>query len=162
MSELINRAIQTAELAFLVKGSIETEDLSPELIAYLQQGLAGKGAEYVSDGDFPIPLPAFLADSPIENGRIVFEDLVFIELPTEELEDVGNIPEIEYSDDPLLDNGPLSTRRKERLDADLDDIYGADRTRGFDYTYEMRIPDRVKDDPYGADFTTGATVISDE
>jgi len=123
MNEILDKAYNTVNAAILERGEINTDDVPPELLAYLREGLRDVDAEYVSDGNFPHPLPEFIGGLLVDEDRIYFEDYVDIRLPSEDF-DAGDIPEVEYEDDPMLDTGPLSTRRKVRLDAMLKNFFG--------------------------------------
>jgi len=159
MSELIQKAINTVESAYLQKGNISTEDVPPELLAYLREGLKDSNAEFVGDGNFPSPLPDFFKAWRVEGNRLLGGDFIDITLPESD-EDVGDIPEIEYSESNMLDAGPLSTRRKQRLEEELAKIFQRDRTTGV--PQEMNIPERVEQDPLGADFTGQMRPVADE
>lgn len=122
-SELLNKAYNTVDLAVADQGYLNNNNVPPELVAYLRRGLAeNPDAVFVKDGNFPIPLPEYFDNARFDGSRIVFDDLIDIEIPLEDY-NAGDIPEIEYEDNPLLEVGPLTNRRKIRLDAELDRIY---------------------------------------
>ena len=157
MSETIQKGFNTVDRAFVENGQLTTEDIPQEILYYWVTGLRLKpDAEFLGDGVFPLPIPEFLEALEVRGNTLRYSDNVFIRLP-DTFEDVGNIPEIEYSDDPFLQVGPLSTRRYERMKEEVGKIYGdymgKDRTTGIPVDLEMNIPEKVKQDPLGADFT---------
>lgn len=152
-SELIEKAVNAVESAYLQKGEIFTEDVPPELLAYMRECIKGSDAEFVGDANCPVELPEFFNAWRVQGDRIFAGDFVDIRLPESDV-DVGDIPEIEYSESNMLDAGPLSTRRKKRLDEEFIKIFGRDRTTGITSPpQEMNIPENVRRDPFGADFT---------
>lgn len=157
----MQKAYNTVDEAFLDNGKLMTQDVPPELLAYLREGLRGVDTGYVSDGKFPFPLPKFLEALEVQGNVLSYADLVRIEVPAEDF-DAGDIPEIEYESDPFLDVGPMSSRRYNRLKEEMNNIFGysADRTTGVQM--EMNIPEKVKEDPMGADFTGQMRPVSDE
>ena len=125
MEDLLTRSYRTVEAALLDKGRITTEDVPPELLAYLREGLRlNPGAERAEQGVFPFPLPSFLQGLEVsEDGLgLAYSDYVTIDLPQEDF-DGGNIVEFEYSDDPFVDTGIMSTRRHKRLQDGLKNIF---------------------------------------
>lgn len=125
MEELLLRTYRTVEAALLDKGRITTEDVPPELLAYLREGVRlNPGAERVEQGVFPFPLPSFLQGLEVSEDRLglSYSDYVRIDLPQEDF-DGGNIVEFEYSDDPFVDTGIMSTRRHTRLKEGLKNIF---------------------------------------
>jgi hypothetical protein len=161
MSELMQKAYNTIDEAFLDNGRLMTQDVPPELLAYLREGLRNVESGFVSDGNFPFPLPKFLESLEVQDNVLSYGDLVRIEVPAEDF-DAGDIPEIEYESDPFLDVGPMSSRRYNRLKEEMNNIFGysADRTTGV--KMEMNIPENVQRDPLGADFTGQPKVVADE
>lgn len=161
MSELMQKAYNTVDEAFLDNGKLLTKDVPPELLAYLREGLRNVESGFVSDGKFPFPLPKFLESLEVRDNVLSYGDFVRIEVP-DMVFDAGDIPEIEYESDPFLDVGPMSSRRYKRLADELDNIFGysADRTTGV--KKEMNIPEKVTQDPLGADFTGQPRVVTDE
>ena len=123
MSNLLNKAYNTVDLAVADEGRLTNNNVPPELVAYLRRGLADNpDAVFVKDGNFPIPLPEYFDNARFDGSRVVFDDLIDIEIPLEDY-NAGDIPEIEYEDNPLLEVAPLTNRRKMRLDTELDRIY---------------------------------------
>ena len=125
MEELLLKTYRTVEAALLDKGRITTEDVPPELLAYLREGVRlNPGAERVEQGVFPFPLPSFLQGLEVSEDRLglAYSDYVSIDLPQEDF-DGGNIVEFEYSDDPFVDTGIMSTRRHTRLKEGLKNIF---------------------------------------
>ena len=160
MNELMNKAYNTADVALMEEGRLTQDNIPYELLRYIDKGCSlVPGAERISDCIFPLPLPEYFNNAKIQGNRIVYEDIIDIEL-LESNADAGDIPEIEYEDDPFLEVGAVSTRRRERLEEELENIfsqnglYERDRTRGITPPLqEMNIPEQVKQDPLGADFT---------
>ena len=153
----MQKGFNTVDRAFVDNGQLTTSDIPLEVLYYWSEGLRLKpSAEFLGDGFFPFPIPEFLEALEVRGNTLRYSDNVFIRLP-DTFEDVGNIPEIEYSDDPFLQVGPLSTRRYERMKEEVGKIYkdfGAeDRTTGIQVDLKMNIPEQVKEDPLGADFT---------
>ena len=125
MEELLLKTYRTVEAALLDKGRITTEDVPPELLAYLREGIRlNPGAQRVEQGIFPFPLPSFLQGLEVsEDGLgLAYSDYVTIDLPQEDF-DGGDIVEFEYSDDPFVDTGIMSTRRYKRLKEGLKNIF---------------------------------------
>jgi hypothetical protein len=160
MSELMNKAYNTADVALMENGRLTQDDIPYELLRYISEGMRLQvGSEFLRDGLFPFPLPEYFNNAKLDGNRVVYEDIIDIEL-LESDADAGDIPEIEYEDDPFLEAGAVSTRRRERLEGELKNIfsqkgvYERDRTKGVTPPLqEMNIPEQVKQDPLGADFT---------
>jgi len=117
VSNLLNKAYNTIDYALMEKGKVTNDDAPPELITYLREGF--------NRGSFPHPLPEYFNNAVVQDGRVVVADIIDIELPPTDF-DAGDIPEIEYDDDPFLQVGPYSTRRKARMENELAVLYGED------------------------------------
>lgn len=154
----MQKGFNTLDRTFLETGKLKTDDVPPEVLYYFSEACRlAPHAERLGDCFFPFPLPEFLDPVEVRGKNLRFEDSVNIRIP-DEFVDVGDIPEIEYSDDPFLQTGPLSTRRYTRMKEEVEKIYkdfGAeDKTTGITPPLqEMNIPEQVKQDPLGADFT---------
>ena len=117
VSNLLNKAYNTIDYALMEKGKVTNDDAPPELITYLREGF--------NRGSFPHPLPEYFNNAVVQDGRVVVADIIDIEIPPTDF-DAGDIPEIEYDDDPFLQVGPYSTRRKARMENELAVLYGED------------------------------------
>jgi len=126
VSDLLNKAFNTVDVALMEKGKITNDDVPPELITYLRMGLLTRLYDdsrfRVGQGFFPVPLPDYFEDARVQNGRITIPGMIDLEIPREDF-DAGDIPEVEYEDNPFLDVGPYSTRRKLRAEEEFKSIY---------------------------------------
>ena len=130
VSNLLNKAYNTIDYALMEKGKVTNDDVPPEFVAYLRKGLESNAdATFVREGNFPFPLPEYFDSAKVEGSRVVFDDIIDIDIPLEDY-NAGDIPEIEYEDNPLLEVGPLTNRRKQRLDEELARIYFGDADVG--------------------------------
>ena len=143
MSDLIQRAYNTAEQSLIKNGKLTNAEAPPELLAYLREGMRDyPGAKYLKGGKFPYDLPKFMEQIEVRYGEDIemslhYKDFVNLTIPTFD-DDMGNIPEVEYSDNPLLDAGPLSSRRYRRLQDELKNlfVYPTARDPGKRFTQE--------------------------
>jgi len=117
VKNLLNKAYNTIDYALMEKGKVTNDDAPPELITYLREGF--------NRGSFPHPLPEYFNSAVVEDGRVVVADIIDIEIPPTDF-DAGDIPEVEYDDNPFLEVGPYSTRRKARMENELAVLYGKD------------------------------------
>ena len=176
--KLVDAAYNGTYISYLRKGSLGDDDVNVAFKEIIRRA-AGEYFEenpeerVVSVRQLKLPRPesAFdilsLLDVVVEDGgyRVIGEDYnVNVSIPFAD-ERVGDIPDADINIDvptPALPNAILSDSLLEETNAGIAKAFEADRTRGVDIKYEMDVPDQVKQDPYGADFTTGRMRDKDE
>jgi len=160
MSDLFKRGFNTVTEAFLDNGQLVTSDVPPEVLSFLRTAMsASPDAETLGDINFPFPIPEFLEVVEVRPGGVLrYSDNIYIQIPEQDF-DAGNIPEVEYSDSPFLDVGPMSTRRYERLKEEMGKLYGSDQTSGVPMS--MNLPED-DGDPFGGDRTAPMRPVTDE
>lgn len=175
--KLVDAAYNGLYASYLRNGSLRDEDVSVAFKEIVRQSVgqyleSNPTADVIPMDDLELPRSESAPDLTSmfevvvkEDGLLVTsEDLdVYINIPPADLR-VGNIPDADVNlegDFPTLPNAVLSDDMLDKTKEAIIKQYGADRTRGFDIRYENRVPDFVKDDPYGADYT-GQMVIADE
>ena len=176
-NKLADAAYNSAAVSFYSTGSFRSEDAPLELIKIFRRGIK----DYVQKNpdsttfhlrDVALPVseytPTFLIDSTVtvgEGGYKISDDIldIDIDIPLSDRR-VGMIPDAEFTindEFPLLPNAVLSDERLDLADKEVQKLFKKDRTRGLELRYRNRIPEQVKEDPLGADFTGQMELVNE-
>ena len=174
--KLIDAAYNSIYVSFLRDGKLRDEDITVAFKQIIRRGVADylrKNPEesVVAVSDLDIPRPTTTSDiTPLlyavveEDGiRLASEDLdVDVMIPDVDIR-VGDIPDADIDlegEFPILPNAVLSDDLLDQTTESINRAFGADRTKGF--KKGMVIPEKVRQDPFGADFTGQMGIIPNE